>query len=237
MAIKAILFDLDGTLLPMEDQNRFIKMYFDSLTEFMIPHGYEPKRFMSAVWNSTMAMIKNDGSDINENVFWREFAKVYGERGMADKVYIDDFYNRAFIKAKAACGYTPRAKETVELVKSLGYRAVLATNPVFPRVATEARIGWAGCSADDFELITVYENSSSAKPNPKYYEEILNALGLAPEECVMVGNDTRDDMSAEALGMKVFLLTECLINESGADISKYPNGDFSALADYLRSLN
>ena len=237
MAIKAILFDLDGTLLPMEDQNKFIKTYFDSLTEYMIPHGYEPRQFMSAVWNSTMAMIKNDGSDINENVFWREFAKVYGERGMADKVYIDDFYNHDFVKAKAVCGYTPRAKETVDLVKELGYRAVLATNPVFPRVATEARIRWAGCSVEDFELITVYENSSYAKPQSGYYREILDALGLSPEECVMVGNDTSDDMSAEALGMRVFLLTECLINESGADISEYPHGDFTALAEYLRSLN
>ena len=71
----------------------------------------------------------------------------------------------------------------------------------------------------------------------EYYREILKALALTPEECVMVGNDTRDDMSAAALGMRVFLLTDCLINEAGEDISKYPHGDFSALAEYLRSLN
>jgi FMN phosphatase YigB (HAD superfamily) len=104
-------------------------------------------------------------------------------------------------------------------------------------VATEARIGWAGLDTEDFELITTYENSSYSKPTEEYYREILKALALTPEECVMVGNDTRDDMSAAALGMRVFLLTDCLINEAGEDISKYPHGDFSALAEYLRSLN
>ena len=237
MAIKAILFDLDGTLLPMEDQDRFIKTYFHSLTEYMAAYGYDKDEFVSAMWQSVGAMMKNDGSDINETAFWREFVKIYGERGAADKVHVDDFYKNRFSDAKVTCGYTARAKETLELVKELGFRAVLATNPVFPRVATEARIGWAGLIPEDFELITTYENSSYTKPRRGYYGEILDALGLTPEECVMVGNDTRDDMSAEALGMRVFLLTDCLINESGADISRYPHGDFSALAEYLRSLN
>lgn len=237
MAIKAVLFDLDGTLLPMQDQNRFIKLYFGSLTEYMAAYGYDGDEFMAAMWHSVMSMMKNDGADTNERVFWREFIKIYGRRGAADRGVIDDFYKNRFVATKVACGYTERAKETVELVKLLGLRAVLATNPVFPRIATEARISWAGLDREDFELITTYENSSYSKPNEDYYKEILAKLGLTPEECVMVGNDTRDDMSAEALGMRVFLLTDCLINEAGADISKYPHGDFSDLAEYLRALN
>ena len=40
--IKTILFDLDGTLLPM-DQDAFTKAYFKSLSEYLLPFGYEPK--------------------------------------------------------------------------------------------------------------------------------------------------------------------------------------------------
>jgi FMN phosphatase YigB (HAD superfamily) len=237
MAIKAVLFDLDGTLLPMQDQNRFIKTYFGALTEYMAAYGYDAEEFVAAMWQSVGAMMKNDGSQTNESAFWSEFIKIYGERGAADREHVDDFYKNGFAAAKVTCGYTESAKETLELVRSLGLRAVLATNPVFPRVATEARIGWAGLDTEDFELITTYENSSYSKPTEEYYREILKALALTPEECVMVGNDTRDDMSAAALGMRVFLLTDCLINEAGEDISKYPHGDFSALAEYLKSLN
>lgn len=237
MKIKAVLFDLDGTLLPMEDQGKFIKLYFDSLTEYMMSYGYDPKEFTVAMWHSVIAMMKNDGSEINERVFWREFEGIYGERAVRDRAKIDEFYVTRFAKAREACGYSSRAKEIVELVKATGRRVILATNPVFPRVATEMRIGWAGLSPSDFELVTAYDNASYSKPSEAYYREILEKIDLAPEECLMVGNDTRDDMSAEKIGMQVFLLTDCLINESGEDISKYPHGDFDALAEYIKNLD
>ena len=236
MAIKAVLFDLDGTLLPM-DQDRFIKLYFGSLTEYMAAYGYDRDEFMAAMWHSVKSMMINDGSDTNEHVFWREFIKIYGRRGAADKTRIDDFYTSAYAATKAACGYNPRSREIIDFVKSLGLRIALATNPVFPRIATETRIGWAGLSVDDFELITSYENSTYSKPSVEYYREVLSALGLSPEECVMIGNDTRDDLAAEGAGIPVFLLTDCLINTTDVDISKHPHGDFDALCDYLKALN
>jgi hypothetical protein len=52
----------------------------------------------------------------------------------------------------------------------------------------------------------------------------------------MVGNDVDEDMIAEKLGMKVFLVTECIINKSQKDISLYPNGDFSDLMNYVRGI-
>ena len=88
---------------------------------------------------------------------------------------------------------------------------------------------------EDFELITTYENSSYCKPNPKYYVEILEKTGLKPEECLMVGINAEEDMIAESLGMKVFLLTDCLINEKHADISKYPQGGFEELKTFLQA--
>ncbi|MBQ7839810.1 MAG: HAD family hydrolase, partial [Lachnospiraceae bacterium] len=112
----------------------------------------------------------------------------------------------------------------------------LATNPLFPAIATQSRAKWAGLDPEDFALITTYENSYHCKPNPDYYQEIMDKLKVKPEECMMVGNDVSEDMIARELGMKVFLLTDCLINKDGADISQYPNGSFPELLDYIRSL-
>ncbi|MBR1566518.1 MAG: HAD hydrolase-like protein, partial [Oscillospiraceae bacterium] len=77
------------------------------------------------------------------------------------------------------------------------------------------------------------ENSSTCKPNPAYYREILQKRGLRPEECLMVGNDVDEDMVAETLGMKVFLLTDCLINKNGGDLSCWAHGGFDDLRSYL----
>ena len=66
--------------------------------------------------------------------------------------------------------------------------------------------------------------------------EILEKLGCKAEDCLMVGNDVSDDMVAEKLGMKVFLLTDCLINKENVDISIYPNGSFNQLIEYVKTL-
>ena len=111
-----------------------------------------------------------------------------------------------------------------------------ATNPVFPRIATQKRIRWAGLSEDDFLLYTTYENSRHCKPNPSYYLDVLEECGLRAEECLMVGNDAIEDMVPLSLGMKVFLLTDCLYNKKDVDISDYPRGGFDEMWEYINSL-
>ena len=122
----------------------------------------------------------------------------------------------------------------MKFLKENNYKLIAATNPLFPKVATFARLRWAGVSPDDFELVTTYEDSTFCKPNPKYYNEILQKLNLNPEECLMVGNDVGEDMVAKTLGINVFLLTDCLINKKGEDISVYPNGNFNDLIEYIK---
>ncbi|MBQ3061226.1 MAG: HAD family hydrolase [Lachnospiraceae bacterium] len=232
MSIKAVLFDLDGTLLPME-QEVFIKTYFKGLGAKLAMHGYEPKELLENVWTGTMKMIKNDGSKTNDKVFWDYFVTKYGEKVLEDIRFFDEFYENNFDSVASVCGHNLEAAKTVDILKEKGLRIALATNPVFPPIATIKRIGWARLSPEDFEIITNYENSRYCKPNPNYYMDILNQMNLEPEECLMVGNDVSEDMVAEKLGMKVFLLTDCLINSTDRDISDFPNGSFKELLEYV----
>ena len=235
MSIKAVLFDLDGTLLPM-DQDVFVKTYFKGIAAKLAPYGYEPKALIDAIWAGTVKMIKNDGRTTNEEAFWKYFACVYGEKALADISLFEKFYEENFDAVKEVCGYNPKAAETVEKLKKDGIRVALATNPIFPSIATEKRIRWAGLTPKDFEIFTTYENSNYCKPNLCYYKELLKQLGIEPQQCLMVGNDVGDDMVAEELGMKVFLLTDCLINKNKADISCYAQGGFKELEEYIFSL-
>lgn len=236
MAIKVVLFDLDGTLLPM-DQDLFVKAYFGRLAKKLAQRGYEPNQLIDTVWKGTAAMVKNDGKQTNEDAFWKLFAGVYGEeKAKADYGCFEEFYAQDFDGVQSSCGFNPAAAKTVRAFKEKGYRVALATNPIFPAIATEKRMAWAGLDKEDFELYTTYENSRFCKPNLKYYEYILEALGVLGEECLMIGNDVGEDMVASKLGMKVFLLTDCLINKYGEDISAYPHGDFDAIAAFIETL-
>lgn len=233
--ITTVLFDLDGTLLPM-DQDVFVKAYFSRIAAKMAPRGYDPKALIDAIWAGTMAMVKNDGNCTNEQAFWATFAAILGEKVRAEEPVLREFYENEFQNVQKVCGYHPSAAEIVRDLKARGIRVVLATNPVFPAVATESRIRWAGLEPSDFELYTTYENSRYCKPTLAYYEDILTALGVSGEECVMVGNDVSEDMVAERLGMKTFLLTDCLINKNGEDISKWAHGGFEELKEFLMQL-
>lgn len=232
MPITTVLFDLDGTLLPM-DQDVFVKDYFTRIAGKVAPHGYDPKQLVDMIWRGTAAMVKNDGAKTNEEVFWEYAVSVYGERIVQDKRFFDEFYEEEFDKIKSVCGYNPAAAEIIHDLKERGFRVILATNPIFPARATQWRISWTGLTHEDFELYTTYENSSYCKPNLKYYQAILDRLQVQPAECLMVGNDVGEDMVAKQLGMQVFLLTDCIINKADADISEYPHGSFDALRKYL----
>lgn len=232
MQLKAILFDLDGTLLPM-DQEEFTKAYFKLLVNKLSPRGYEPKALVDGIWAGTAAMVKNDGSTSNEEAFWKCFAGTFGQQALEDKPLFEEFYREDFQQARAVCGFEPKAAEIVRRAKDLGYQVALATNPIFPAVATESRVHWAGLEPEDFTLYTTYENIGHCKPNPEYYRDILNTLGLNAGECLMVGNDAAEDTAAELVGMRVFLLTDCLINKEQRDLSGYPQGGFDQLLEYI----
>ena len=233
MKITTVLFDLDGTLLPM-DFPTFLKAYFGGLTSYLAPHGYDPKAVSDAIWAGMHLMLRNDGSLINEEMFWRGFEASYGSRG--EEALFEAFYRERFDDVSAVCGRTPRAKEVVDYLKSKGMRVALATNPAFPDIATEKRIRWAGLEPEDFELYTTFTNSHFCKPTLGYYREVIEKMGVCPEECLMIGNDVDDDMPAEKLGMQVFLLDECLINNHGKDITRYRRGGYDVLFEYLREI-
>ena len=230
--ITTILFDLDGTLLPM-DEELFIKTYFGGLGQTMATHNYEPNQFAKTIWKGTQAMLQNDGAKTNEQVFWDVYAQTYGDDKRKDVSIFADYYNSHYIQTKNACGFNPKVPPMIESLQQRGLKLAIATNPFFPRIATSQRICWAGLNPDSFALFTTYENSRHCKPNLAYYQDILQQLGVQPNECIMVGNDVAEDMIASQLGIKVFLLTDCLINKHNLPTGNYPQGNIDDLVRFL----
>ena len=186
--------------------------------------------------SGVIAMAKNDGKFSNEELFWEKFSELLGEDIKKYQNTFEDYYKNEFQNLKDICGFSEKAKEAVLTAKEKGFRVVLATSPLFPKIATESRIKWAGLEPSDFELYTTYEDYNFAKPNLKYYESVISQLKVLPEECVMVGNDVLEDMAAAQLGIKTFLLTDCIINKKNLDYSNYAQGDFLKLIEFIKNL-
>ena len=233
---KNILFDVDGTLLPM-DVHEFVKYYFGSLCEKMIPVlKIEPKTLTDSIMAGLGAMSKNDGSALNRDVFWKAAAKVSGVDLIKYEDMFTDYYNNEFVAAKTATFVNPYAKKCVDFAKENRYKVIAATNPIFPKSATYKRLEWAGLNPEDFEYITVYDNSSSCKPNLLYFKDLCEKCGISPKESLMVGNDVDEDLCSAELGFDTFLITDCVINRNNKDYSAYKNGSFEDFFNYLTSL-
>ena len=229
--IKNILFDLDGTLLPM-DQDEFVKLYLYSLYKAFPEYHKDINELTNVIMKGTYLMVQNDGSKTNEHVFYEYFKTIYKDNTKELIKKYEEYYNKEFILAKTATKTSPYANLLIKELKKKGYNLILATNPLFPRVATMNRIKWAGLDPNDFTLITTYENSSYCKPNLKYYEEIINKLNLNKDECIMIGNDTSEDYAITELGIPCIILKDCLINKNKFEL------DFTTLEDlYKASLN
>ena len=232
---NTILFDLDATLLPM-DQEAFVKEYFKHLAQKLYPLGYDAGKLVDAIWSGTAAMVKNDGSRPTKDAFWATFEPFIPNWNPAHRALTDTFYSEEFREAKRFTGENPLARPLIDTLKRDGLHVVLATNPLFPANGIETRLNWIGLTSSDFELVTTYENMHYCKPNPKYYTEILEMLGKKPEECLMVGNNTDEDCAAaQAAGMKTILVTDCLINESCTPVATSKNTTFADLYAAIRS--
>lgn len=209
---KTLLFDLDGTVLPLDNKD-FERLYIGTLTNFA-KDTIEPEELAKSLWAATAAMIQNtDSNRTNETTFWEAFEALIGASATAYiKETMDQYYNGPFSEIQKATKPSQAMIETIHYAKQKGYTVILATNPLFPKIATDKRIEWAGFKPEDFDYITRFESNHFCKPNPMYYQEIMSVCGLEPKNCIMIGNDVQEDMMAAKLGMETWLITDDLIN-------------------------
>ena len=206
--IKAVMFDLDGTLLPM-NEDEFVKIYFGLLCKKLVPLEYDKDELVKIIWQGTNAMINNDGSSFNEDVFWKVFTDKYGADSVREKVVFDEFYLNDFKQTKLACGDNPLAKSVINLAKQKGLKIILASRPVFPKNGMMTRASFIGLTENDFDYISCYENSKYTKPNPKFYEEVLSKNNLLSSEVIYFGNsETEDIIPATSVGIKSYLIDD-----------------------------
>lgn len=237
MSIRHILFDLDGTLLPMI-QDEFVKFYMPLLARAYMAEGVriDTGKFISAVWAGYEAMVKNDGSRTNREAFWSYIEPELPIDSEASERIALAFYEKDFNQAICTTSPTPLAAQIVKAVREKGLDAYLATNPVFPRIATLNRIRWAGLDVEDFRAVTTYEACRYCKPHPEYYREILNEYSLDPSECLMVGNDVGEDLSVRTLGVKTFLVTDTMENRKNLPIETEYKGSLKDLYEFIGTL-
>ncbi|WP_040657470.1 HAD family hydrolase [Orenia marismortui] len=232
------LFDLDGTLLRI-DFEEFLKNYFKALTAEFHDLLRDSDKFIKILMKSTEEMIKNDGRRTNQEVFMDSFFSLLDVQNTElVSSRIEYFYKNKFSLLGEGFSENKDAIKIIKKLKKAGYRLAITTNPLFPKTAVLERIKWVGLKVKDFELITSYENMHYAKPNLKYYQEVINKMKVKADQCIMVGNDLQEDMIAGQLGVKTFLIDDYLIDrKDGSSIKVDWRGSLKEFRDIIERID
>ena len=233
---RAVLFDLDGTLCPMELEE-FLGGYFKDIARFAAEHGVDAEKFARAFGAGALAMGKREaGGKTNYDVFWDTFFATF-DRDEADwEALFAGYYDTRFGAIGVGVVPNPATRRAVDALVAKGYPLVLATQPMFPRRAVEWRLEWAGVADAPFRYISTYENSTAVKPQVEYYAEVLGACGLSADEVLMVGNNTVDDLAAAKLGVDVYLVTDHLLDPEGRGLEGIDHGTMEEFASWVDAL-
>lgn len=207
--IKAVLFDLDDTLLDI-NFTAFMTRYVAGLSGLLGRIARTPAPVMGIPFTKAYLALENSNrSDdlTNHQLFNQEVNALVGipldDPAIADAV---DFYEREVVPTMHGGIVAARpqrgGRRAVDVVHELGLTCALATNPAFSEACVEARMGWADVSPEDFSLASNWDNTHRLKPNARFYQEFVNTLGLTCDECLMVGNDSRRDFPRPDCGLR-----------------------------------
>ncbi|MAW69080.1 MAG: hypothetical protein CMG10_04965 [Candidatus Marinimicrobia bacterium] len=189
--IKAIIFDLDNTLLD------FIKM----------------KQFSV---KAAITAMNEAGLAVNEEKAYQDIFDLYIEKGWENQQVFDDYLNQTVGKVSnkiLAAGIVSyrRAREAtllvypnvnktlIELIKMGIKLAVVSDAP--------SREAWMRLYYLNlhhvFEPVLTYDDTGVRKPSAKPFKMALDVLNVEPEEALMIGDwPERDVVGAKQIGMK-----------------------------------
>ncbi len=201
--IDTIFIDLDGTLLDLSDAD-FEGVYIPEAAKFFLD-VMSFDEFVKHLMIGTEKMIKNTKPRPVVDAFFEYFTPFTGLTEEEAKSRFIKFYKTTFDRLRERTRPIPHGRDLVLDAKEKGYKVILATQPLFYKLATEKRITWANLSPSDFIHFTHAENSNFCKPYPQYFLSLLKISNSRPENTVMVGNDFLYDNAAKSVGIKTWM--------------------------------
>ena len=229
--LTTLLFDLDNTLIGNPTRT-FVPAYLKALQHHTreLPGG---DQLIDGLLAATRLVVSTDHPDrTNEAVIWDHLEQVVGIDRVSAEPIFNNFFESAYFELEPLVECRPAARTLIETCFELGYRVVIATNPIYPKAAIEGRLLWGDIpvTAFDYALVTYYENMHAAKPAVAYYEDILRQIGADASECLMIGDDWINDIvPANALGMQTWWLPP-------SEDAALPDGTISAEIGTLTDL-
>ena len=219
---KAVLFDLDGTLI---DSAPDLALAINHMLTSIGREEISPTIIRSWVGNGASILVQRGLSgqtDIDENLDPELL-----EKSLA--IFLD-FY------AKNLCVDTvtyPHVRASLKILKAKGYQLAIVTNKPYDFIQPILD----GLELNGlFELLVGGDTLEKRKPDPLPLHYACEKLGVTVEQCVMVGDSKNDVLAANAANMQSIGLSYGY--NYGEDINEHnPDVSFDDFADIIATLS
>ena len=180
--VKCVVFDLDGTLLnTIKTINHYLNF---ALASYGLGSVSE-EDCMSFVGDGAIKLIERALKSVGADL--RLLDDVY-------KTYNDAYNSSPYYSTKVYEGIP----ELISALKNRGIKlAVLSNKPDFAVKATVSKF-----LPDSFDIVRGGVDGIPLKPSPDSLFEILNRLGVSPDETAYIGDSEPDVLTAQNAGIK-----------------------------------
>jgi putative hydrolase of the HAD superfamily len=180
--IKAVIFDLDNTLL---DRTLTFRSFSSSFLSHYFSHLDVTQHLLDLIIE-----IDQDGYKDKEELFAQLLELSYWQ----DKPQLSElmaYYSREYVRSAVLMN---GAREVVQYVRTK-YKVGVITNGKTP--IQYGKMDQLGIR-NDFDLIIVSEEVGIKKPDRRIFEMALDKLELKPEQCIYIGDHPVNDIEGAA---------------------------------------
>jgi len=223
MAVKAVIFDLDGTIVNFNIDYKAVRA---DVRSFLIREGL-PASILS-LNESIFEMLKKAEIFVKNNGQSERAFKNIQTKALA----IAEKYE---LEAAKSTSLLPGVLETLQALKKMNVKIGLCT------INSEKSTNYILKSFDIakfFDAVTPRNKVKQVKPNPEHLEATLKALKVTPKEAVIVGDGVSDmkcakDVGALAVGISSGVSNPKELINSGANYMITSITDLPILIEYV----
>jgi FMN phosphatase YigB (HAD superfamily) len=190
VARKVWLIDLDGTLI---QEHFLLPLLAYPLLAYRLTMVFGWRNVIKNMQICRQALTNTSSSLTNyERLLETACAVAICPKDVTRSI-VENFFKKDYPKLRHFYRPITNAKDALIIARQLGYKLILATNPVWPESCVKLRLRQCGYDPQMFNYITHAEIMHSSKPQQSYFTGCLRLANTTSAATVMIGNDEYKD--------------------------------------------